>query len=132
MYGKPFNPKREFGTIMGDTRFHFEQDGQLYNALKQPVDVNGALMPIPPMAEPATKKEPAPPSPPPEDPSADMTDDDRPFDLLAWANDDPALKATPWAKILAETARIIDDTSSINSKTAARKAILAFYAGQQS
>jgi hypothetical protein len=148
MYGKPFNPNRPFGTCMGDGRFAFEQDGQIYNALKQPVDGEGNLMPLedgaPAAAATVTDTQPPATQPPaptetdsiPEEPEApdgskpideDTPDDEKPFDILAWAQGDEALKATPWAKVKAEAAVLLGDTAPLPSKEAARKAILAHY-----
>lgn len=127
MYGKPFSPKKPFGEIFGDNRFAFEQDGQLYNALKEPVDQDGNRMSLDPAAKAAAPEPEQAAAAAPEDPDDDIPADERGFDLLGWARGDEELKATPWAKVRAETARIIDDMSGISSKDAARKAILAHY-----
>ena len=129
MYGKPFNEKRPFGEAKGDPRFHYEQDGQVYNALKQPVDMDGRLMPLPPADEP---KAPAEDNTvieqtQPENPDDDIPEDEKPFDILAWAQGDETLKSTPFAKVKAETARLVEDMTGITSKDTARKAILAHY-----
>lgn len=128
MYAKPFNPKLPFGEIFGDNRFAYEQNGQLYNAVKAPVDQNGNRMEL----EPApVKAEPAPAAvtaAPPEDPEDDIPEDEKPFDLLAWATGEEDLQKTPWLKIRAEVARAMpDNAAAINSKEAARKAVLAMY-----
>lgn len=127
MYGKPFNQKRDFGEVKGDERFHFDQDGQLYNALKQPVDNEGNLMPLEEGAAIAVE-EPAPAAPVvPDNPDDDIPADELPFNILAWAQGDPALAKTPWEKVKAETARLVDDMTGVTGKEAARKAILAHY-----
>lgn len=128
MYGKPFNPNRPFGTCQGDTRFAFEQDGQVYNALKEPVDESGNLMPLDPaLAAPAPEPE-APKAPAkPENPEDDIPEDEKPFNILAWAQGEPSLAKTPWDKIKAETARLVDDMTGITGKESARKAVLAHY-----
>lgn len=128
MYGKPWNHKAPFGEIYGDNRFFFDQDGQLYNAQKQPVDGNGTLMPLPPTA---SKPEPAKPAaavsaPQPAD-DDDTPADEKPFDLVAWARGDELLKATPWAVVRAAVATEFDDMSAITGKDAARRAILEKY-----
>lgn len=127
MYGKPFNHKRPYGEVHGSGLYAFDQDGQLYNAHKQPVDEHGALMPLPPEAD--TAPAPEAPASPVEATTADddIPADERPFDILAWAQGSEALKTAPWQKIRAETARLIDDMTAINSKAEARKAILAHY-----
>lgn len=127
MYGKPFNPKKPFGEIFGDNRFAFEQDGQLYNALHDPVDQDGNRMALDPSAKAAAPESKPAPAAATDDPDDDIPADELAFDLFGWAKGDDALKATPWAKVRAETARIIDDMSGITSKDAARKAILSHY-----
>lgn len=127
MYGKPFNPKRPYGEVKGDERFHFEQDGNLYNALKLPVDGDGKLLPLDPAVAPV-EEAPAPAAPAKaEDPAEDIPADELPFDILAWAQGDAALAKTPWEKIKAETARLVDDMTGVTGKEAARKAVLAHY-----
>jgi hypothetical protein len=127
MYGKPFNPRRPFGEVKGDERFHFDQDGQLYNALKEPVDGDGKLMAIEAGAAPVVDA-PAPVAVvAPENPNDDIPADELPFNILAWAQGDPALAKTPWEKVKAETARLVDDMTGVTGKEAARKAILAHY-----
>lgn len=128
VYGKPFNPRRPFGTCHGDERFHFEQDGQAYDAHKRPVDGDGNRMALPPEAEAADPEpETSEPKPDAGNPDDDMPADEQPFNLLAWAQGDAELAATPFAKVKAETARLIEDMTGITGKEAARKAILAHY-----
>lgn len=156
MYGKPFNPNRPYGQVIGDGRFAFEQDGQIYNAQREPVDSEGRLMPLAedgaiaadiqttktivnpaatgtqPASQPAVESQPnqtdeldvKDAAPPIDD---DTPDDEKPFDILAWAQGDETLKATPWAKVKAEAARLLGDGAPLPSKDAARKAILAHY-----
>jgi hypothetical protein len=128
MYGKPFNPHRPYGIVIGGPGFAFDQDGQLYNAMKEPVDLSGNVMPLDPGASeepeaPVVKSEPMPVAEDPED----IPEDEKSFDLLGWASGKADLKNTPWAKVKAETARLIEDMTAITSKEAARKAILAHY-----
>lgn len=126
MYGKPFNVKRPFGVVHGSSLYAFEQDGQLFNVSKQPVDENGKLMPLEPRNE-------APPEPEPGpvalagDPDDDIPEDEKPFDLHAWAMGDEKLAATPYATVRAAAATVIEDMSSLKSKDALRKALLAHY-----
>lgn len=129
MYGKPFNHARDVGTVHGDGRFAFEQDGQLYNAQKQPVDQNGQVMPLQPRAAaPEPTSDPEPTAPPPADnPDDDIPADEKPFDILAWAQGDEMLKATPFQKVKAEAAMLLGDATALTSKDAVRKAILAYY-----
>lgn len=137
MYGKPFNPKRPFGTVTGDSRYAFDQDGQLFNAQYQPVDLEGNLMPLPPGTEskapereiPVTKTEPvgARFEPAAESSDDDIPEDEKPFDLVAWAKGAEHLKATPWPTVKAQAARLFEDMTKITNKEAARKAILALH-----
>ena len=154
MYGKPFHPNRPYGQVIGDGRFAFEQDGQIYNALKQPVDSEGNVMPLEdgaaaaeipttvtivgPSATTATKTQPAVESQPNQTDELDVKDaappidddtpdDEKPFDILAWAQGDETLKATPWAKVKAEAARLLGDGTTLANKEAARKAVLVHY-----
>lgn len=124
MYGKPFNEKRPFGTIFGPYPYMFEQDGNFYNAQKEPVDADGNRLPMAPKAAapeiPVTQTV-------VENPEDDIPDDEKPFDILAWAQGDETLKATPWPKVKAEAATLLGDTTAITGKEAARKAILAHY-----
>lgn len=135
MYGKPFNPNRPFGQVIGMPGVSFDQDGQLFNAMKMPVDGNGVPMPLPPGAEDKPVAElkkiegdgletmilPA------DDPDDDVPEDEKPFDILAWAQGDETLKATPWPKVKAETALLLGDATAVTKKEDARKAILAHY-----
>ena len=131
MYGKPFNEKRDFATVHGDGRIHYQQDGQSYNAAKEPVDSDGNRMPLPPGSESeadGAEGDAATVTPPPADnPEDDIPADEQPFNLLAWAQGDPALAKTPFAKVKAETARLIEDMTAITNKETARAAILAKY-----
>ena len=131
MYGKPFNHKKPFGTVSGDDRFHFEQDGQVYDVQKRPINhLTGELLPLEAGAETlADSVDAAAPVAPatPENPEDDIPDDEKPFNLLAWAQNEPSLAKTPWEKVKAEAARLLDDMAGIVSKEAARKAILAKY-----
>lgn len=127
MYGKPWNPKRPYGEVKGDERFHFDQDGQLYNALKMPVDSEGNLMPLPPAAAPVIEEEAPAPAPVADDPADDIPADEQPFDIMAWAQGEPTLAMAPWSKIKAETVRLIGDANGITGKEAARKAVLAHF-----
>lgn len=128
MYGKPFNPKRPFGTVQGDERFHYEQDGQVYNVNREPVDMDGKVMPLDPSAKaaPVVEAKPAPVVPV-DDPADDIPADEQAFNLIAWAQGDADLAKTPWEKVKAETVALIGDTTGITGKEAARKAILAHY-----
>jgi len=125
MSAKAFNPNRPFGTVTGDSRFAFDQDGQLYDNQKRPVDSNGILMEL--AAKPAAPVE----EPPPVAPVAAGDDDDRTedekLDLLAWAKDDPALAATPWQSVRAAAADVLEDISELKSKAALKDAILKHY-----
>jgi hypothetical protein len=129
MYGRPFNTNAPFGEVHGDNRYAFEQGGQLYNAQRQPVDIEGRVMPLAPAAAPAAAPREIPTTvvKPVEDPDDDIPADERPFDLLAWAKGDETLKATPWGTIRAQTAQLIEDMTKITNKETARKAILAHY-----
>lgn len=129
-YGKPFNHNRPFGEVHGDGRYAFDQDGQLYNVLKQPVDGDGKLMPLPPRNDaeiPVTTSEPITA----ESPEDDIPADEKPIDLLAWANGDPVLKATPWHQVCAQiAAQITPDKAAFANKATAIKTILDHF-GQQ-
>jgi hypothetical protein len=129
MYGKRFNHKAPFGEIYGDPRFAFEQDGQLYNGQKMPVDGNGNAMPVPPL-EAAAERKAAPvadarPALSAADADEDVPADEKELDIVAWARGDEALKATPWQAVRAAVAREFEDMTAITGKEAARKAILA-------
>lgn len=135
MYGKPFDHKKPFGTIHGISVAAYEQDGQLYNGQKQPIDADGNLMKMAPQAvedEDLLPKAADNPQPPAENADDDVPEDEKPFDILAWAQGDETLKATPWAKVKAEAAVLLGDTAPLPSKEAARKAVLAHYGLQQS
>lgn len=135
MYGKPFNFKRDFGTVQGAPGVAYDQDGQLFNFQHEPVDIEGRLMLVDPENAPAapasvaTETATAPSAPIVSDTSSedDVPADEKPFDLLAWAQGEPSLAKTPWEKVKAETARLVDDMTGITGKEAARKAILAHY-----
>lgn len=128
MYGKPFDHKRDFGTILGGSLYVFEQDGQLYNAAKEPVDENGVPMPLAPKVTlediPTTSTQPMPPV---EDPNDDIPEDEKPFDILAWAQGDESLKATHFQKVKAEAAMLLGETALPAKKEDIRKAVLAHY-----
>lgn len=125
MYGKPFNEKRPFGTIFGPHPYMFEQDGHYYNAQKEPVDENGNRLPLAPKAVAADI--PVTTVVPVETPEDDVPEDEKTFDILAWAQGDETLKATTWPKVKAEAARLLGDASLLTTKESARKAILAHY-----
>lgn len=125
MYGKPLNEKRPYGTIFGPHPYMFEQDGNFYNAQKEPVDANGNPLPLAPKA--AAAEIPVTVSMPVENPDDDIPEDERPFDILAWAQGDEALKATPWPKVKAEAATLLGDATSLTGKEVTRKAVLAHY-----
>lgn len=128
MYGKPFDHKAHAPEVHGDGRFAFEQNGQLYNAMKQPVDSDGKLMPLPPRrGEDDPPVSTSQPTPTDTDPDEDEVDDDRPFNILAWAQGDETLKSTPWPKVKAEALTLLGDASQLTGKSAARKAILQHY-----
>lgn len=130
MYGKPFNPRRPYGNVIGDERFHFEQDGQIYDVNKMPVDhLTGELIPLEPGSKPIVEDAELEPvaTKVAENPDDDIPADELPFNILAWAQGDPALAKTPWEKVKAETARLVDDMTGVTGKEAARKAILAHY-----
>jgi hypothetical protein len=50
-YAKPFAPNKPFGTVMGDPRFGYEQDGQLYDGGRRPVDGSGQAMELEPQSK---------------------------------------------------------------------------------
>lgn len=125
MYGKPFNEKRPFGTIYGPSPYAFHQDGNYYNAQKEPVDESGNRLPLAPRS--AAPEIPVASVLPVENTDDDIPDDEKPFDVLAWAQGDETLKATPWTKVKAEAATLLGDATGLSSKDAARKAILAHY-----
>lgn len=125
MSAKPFNHNRPFGTIIGDSRFAFDQDGQLYDSQKRPVDEHGKPMTL--AAKPAAPVEaPAPAAPPVIGEDDDRTEDEK-LDLLAWAKDDPAMAATPWQSVRAAAADVLEDISELKSKAALKEAILKHY-----
>lgn len=127
MFGKPFNHKLPAGEVWGDSRFAYDQGGQLYNAQKQPVDGNGNVMPLakPVVEDVAPASNPVPVAAPVTSPDDDIPADEREFDVVAWARGDETLKATPWQAVRAAVAREIEDMTAITGKEAARKAILA-------
>ena len=131
MYGKPFNHKKPFATIHGIFSASFEQDGQLYNGQKLPVDKDGNLMPFAPSAKNAIDEldelDDAPKTAAPENPEDDIPEDEKPFNILAWAQGDEMLvKTTPWNKVKAEAAILLGE-NTVGGKEATRKAILAHY-----
>jgi len=84
---KRFNPNKEHGTVHGDPRFAFQQNGYLYNGSQQAVDEAGNLIPmeagapIPDAADSVPKiKRPNQRQIDPED----ETEDEKPLDLRAW------------------------------------------------
>lgn len=121
MYGKPFNPKRPFGEVFGVANHAYEQDGQRFNAQKQPVDENGRLMPLAPKAP--VPAEPAPETLIEDDPDIDTPEDEKRFDLHAWAMGDPSLAGTPWQTVRAASAEVLGDITELKSKEALRKAL---------
>ncbi len=125
MYGKPFNEKRPFGTVHGIAPYAIEQDGNFYNAQKEPVDENGKRLPL----APALEDDPEIPTNTQivDNPDDDVPADERPFDLLAWAQGDEALKALPYGKVRAEAGKFIEAAKTANGKDALRKAILDHY-----
>jgi hypothetical protein len=131
MYGKPFNPKRDFATIVGGGPVAFDQDGQLYNSAKQPCDEHGNVMPLAPAnAAPQIEEGPAlvaVAAAPVENPDDDIPEDEKPFDILAWAQGDETLKTTHYGTVRAEAARLLGDTTKLTGKEATRKAVLAHY-----
>lgn len=128
MYGKPFNHKKPFGTIYGTSVAAFEQDGQRYNGQKQPIDNDGNIMPFAPSNKNAIDElEDVPTTVAAENPEDDIPEDEKPFNILAWAQGDEKLvKTTPWNKVKAEAAILLGD-HSVGGKEATRKAILAHY-----
>lgn len=133
MYGKPFKHNQDYGTCHGSSAFAFEQNGQLYNVHKQPVDQNGNVMPYAPSTAPAAPPaEPPPAAPVPAKAATAAEDDDtpedeKPIDLLAWAQGHPDLKALPWQTVRLESQKILKDISELKSKAALKAAILEFY-----
>jgi hypothetical protein len=126
MYGKPFDPKAETGTVIGDSRFVYSQGTQLYNAQKQPVDGDGNVMELPP-AQP-----PKPAAPPAEAKEASSHMPQRPagpapedFDLKAWAMGEIEANMT-FAALRSKVSKLTGD-ATITSKRSARDSVLAFY-----
>lgn len=130
MFAKPFNPKRPFGDVHGIPGVAYDQDGQLFNPQKQPVDINGKPMTLAP-ADAAPAAAPAPEAPKPAAPSVIAEDDDTleedKLDLRAWAKDDPDLYATPWQTVRAAAAGVLDDITELKSKAALKAALLAHF-----
>lgn len=124
MYDKPFNPNRPYGEVHGIAPYAFEQDGHFFNSQKQPVDANGTPLPLAP--EPVAQA-PATETVIIEDPDDDVPADEKPIDLLAWANGDEALKTLPFQTVKAAAAQLLGTDVALPSKEATRKAILAHY-----
>lgn len=126
MYGKPWNPNRHFSEVHGIAPYAFHQDGQRYNAQKQPVDEHGKLMPLMPKHE-AVDSVPVTPAPQPVNPDDDIPEDEKPLDLLAWANGDKELAGTPWQTVRNAATDVLGDISELRSKDALRTAILGHF-----
>ena len=140
VYGRPFRENDPTtGQVIGQSPYRYIQQGRYYTAQKQPCDELGRLLPMKPGA--AATAAPPPPEDEPEDgefimpPSQekpideDTPADEKPFDLLAWANGDPALAATPFQNIKAHIARVTGNTK-IASKAQAIEAIKAMFGPQ--
>lgn len=128
MYGKPFNTKRPYGEVHGIAAWTYEQDGQLYNAQKQPVDESGNLMPLAPDAPAARAEIPTTAAAQRMELDEDDTPaDEKPLDLRAWALGDKELSATPWQTVRSAAADTLGDISELKSKEALRKALLEHF-----
>ena len=102
---KRFNPHKPHGTVTGDGRYAFEQDGQVYNAAYNAVNMDGTEIPM----EPAPVVDPVKARPvdaPRDVDPADITEEDKnELDLVAWAED--KIKA-PWGTVTATIQRLHD------------------------
>lgn len=127
MSAKPFNHKRPFGDVHGLAGVAYDQDGQLYNFEKLPVDLNGNLMEIAPTAaQPAPEPQKAPAAPPVMAEDDDTLEEDK-VDLRAWAMGDPAAAATPWQSVREAAGLVLDDITELKSKAALKEALLKHY-----
>lgn len=89
-YAKPFDPKKPFGTCVGDARFGFTQEGRYFDQHKRPVDENGNLMDVDPVK--------ATPPVAPVIADEDEVEEENPVDLKAWAAGKTVL---PWGTVIA-------------------------------
>lgn len=126
MYGKPFNEKRPYGEIYGIASHTYEQDGNFYNAQKEPVDENGNVLPLAPVAAKADHK-PAAASPAMELDEDDTPADEKPMDLRAWAKGDPTMAGTPWQSVRNAAQAELGDITELKSKEALKKALLEHF-----
>jgi hypothetical protein len=98
---KRFNPNKEHGTVHGDPRFAFNQNGIMYNGAGHAVDDDGKKIPM--EAGPLLPQVQA--SPKAQQPKQrdidddDVTEDEKPLDLVAWR--DGKLQGTLWPLVVA-------------------------------
>lgn len=128
MFARPYNPKRPHGDVHGLPGVAFDQDGQLYNAQKQPVDDTGKVLPVAAAPASAPEKPVAAPAVVTGSDEDDIPEDEKGIDLLAWANDSPDLKGLPWQTVRLEAQKILEDISELKSKAALKQAIIDHYA----
>ena len=98
-----FNPNKPHGTVHGDPRLAYDQNGIFYNGQAQAVDVEGKRIPMeegPPIVENAARKGQAIQGPKPRDiDPEDETEDEKPLNLVAWR--DGKLPGTLWPLVVA-------------------------------
>ena len=122
---KPSTPHKPHGTVVGDPRFAFEQDGQLYSAQHEPVDADGKVIELAAAVVEAAAPAPAAPAPA-ANPDDDIPADEK-VDLKAWATGDPSAAATPWQSVRAAAATVLEDITELKSKESLKGAPLAHY-----
>jgi hypothetical protein len=85
---KAFDKKASYGQVFGAPGVAYDQNGQFYNYDFLPVDLAGNLLKAAPAPTPAAPVKAAAPVVPSvtDDPDADTPEDEKPIDLVAWAN----------------------------------------------
>lgn len=126
MFAKPFNRHRPYGTVTGDSRYAFEQEGQLYDNQERPVDIDGKLMELAPAAAKAAPEQPAPAAPSNIEEDDDTLEEEK-VDLRAWAMGDPSTAATPWQSVREAAGLVLDDITELKSKAALKEALLKHF-----
>lgn len=116
---KRFNPNKDYGTVHGDPRFAFQQNGVFYNGGYQAVDDDGKPIPmeagapvpdtldsVPPLKKPTRQIDPE-----------DETEDEKPLDLRAWRAG--KLPGTLWHQVIAAVKAQLGKTPSSKVDAAA-------------